>query len=215
MFSFSSRFRPHSRERWSMVGVGVVVHHGRQETGRGADCQRTLGQVWTQLLLQVTGLNNLPCFNRGATFLVKIITSWINLQVPRLTSWFPFPKSLNPLYPYQSQICLPGLHLRPFLLRSSSLLVTCSYFNLSPVRGRDSYCSQCSHWQLLQLFMFPQRAFLIWGRFPTTCRWTGPTRQAKYQTPKKSIKHKHLSSFWGESTNHPEKPYLLQFRLIF
>lgn len=42
-----------------MVRVGVVVHHGRQETGRGADRQGTLGQVRTELLLQVKGLNNL------------------------------------------------------------------------------------------------------------------------------------------------------------
>lgn len=42
-----------------MVGVDVVVHHGRQETRCGADRQRTLGQVWTSLLLQVIGLNNL------------------------------------------------------------------------------------------------------------------------------------------------------------
>ena len=58
-FSFSSRIRPHSWERWPVVRVGVAVHHGRQETGRGADRQGTLGQVRTELLLQVKGLNNL------------------------------------------------------------------------------------------------------------------------------------------------------------
>lgn len=77
VFSSSSRFRPHSRERWFMVSVDVVVHHGRQETGCGADRQRTLGQVWAQLLLQVKGLNNRYCFNQGATFLVWIIISCI------------------------------------------------------------------------------------------------------------------------------------------
>lgn len=50
----SDRFRPHPGERRLVVGADVVVRGGGQEAGRGADCQRTLGQVWTPLLLQVT-----------------------------------------------------------------------------------------------------------------------------------------------------------------
>lgn len=50
----SFRLRPHSRERWPVVGVGVAVHHGGPKTRRGADRQGALGPIWTQLLLQVT-----------------------------------------------------------------------------------------------------------------------------------------------------------------
>lgn len=52
-WSFSLRFRSHSWEGRVVVGVGVVVHHGGQEAKCGANCQRALGEVWTQLLLQV------------------------------------------------------------------------------------------------------------------------------------------------------------------
>ena len=213
VFLFSSRIRPHSWERWLVVRVGVVVHHGRQETGCAADRQGSLGQVRTELLLQVKGLNNLwicaftmgfACFRAHLSlywfilvsvmepfFLHWITVSWIylNPHAPGLTSWFSFPKSLDPLCPYRSQICLPGLHLRPSPLQSSSLVVTWSYYNLSPVRGADSCCSQCSHWQSLQLCMFPQRGFLIGCRFPTNM-WDGENlqAQAKDQNPKKVLK---------------------------
>lgn len=145
-----------------------------------------------------------PCFHNGfgqrAVFSDHL--SLYSLQALRLTSWFPFPKSLSPLYPYQSQICLPGLHLRPFILKSSSLVATCSYFNLSPVRGRDSYCSQCSHWQLLPLFMFPQRAFIIWCRFLTTCTVEGEDIQYRSMTrPQKSPYNTNICHTFEE--NHP------------
>lgn len=61
-----------------MVGVDVVVHHGCQETGRGADRQRTLGQVWTALLLQVTALNNLSLSKFLAIIYHYIIVSIVS-----------------------------------------------------------------------------------------------------------------------------------------
>lgn len=110
---------------------------------------------------------------------VWINMSWIylNHQALRLTALFT--KNPDPLYPYQSQVAYVSQAFTFVHFSSSSLVVTCSYFNLSPVRGRDSCCSQCSHWQLLQLFMFPQRAFLIW------CRLRGRTGRGQWPDPKK------------------------------
>lgn len=77
VFPFCCRFRPHTRERRLVVGADVVVHRGRQETGCGTDRQRTLGQVWTSLLLQVViallacCFNRLLCFNNSSLNLLK------------------------------------------------------------------------------------------------------------------------------------------------
>lgn len=91
--------------------------------------------------------------------------------------------------------------------RPSPLCVACSHFNFSPVRGRDRCCSRCSHWQLLQLFMFPQR-FPRWCSVPTTCGWRGSMHKLGHrpEAQKKPWKPKHSSSLLGKSTNHIHVP---------
>lgn len=113
---FSCRFGPHSRERWSVVSVGVVVHYGRKEAGRGADRQRALGQVWTQLLLQVTSKANTSS-QLSVTNSPDFITPWLIHYILYVFKSTVLPVSMNShLSPPKPS--LPSIELRrpPFLI---------------------------------------------------------------------------------------------------
>lgn len=88
------RFRPRPGERRLVVGADVVVHHGGQEAGRGADRQRTLGQVRTPLLLQVASMWLHRCFD---------CVAGVSIKVSRCSS---SSKHFRPFDQPQNQICL-------------------------------------------------------------------------------------------------------------
>lgn len=52
-FSLPCRFRPHSRERWTVGCPGLALHPGRPQAECGGHPQRSLAEVWSELLYQV------------------------------------------------------------------------------------------------------------------------------------------------------------------
>jgi len=164
-FSFFSRFKPHSWERWLMVGVSVVVHLGSQETRRWAARQRALGQVRTQLLLQVTSwavsLQGIwsgfqSCFHGpGLSKSSLLPETHLNDKLCLLKS----SQSMSKL----NTVCLLLLYLNPGCLLSLFQPLPC-----------DSYCSLCSHWKFSVAFYVPTESFFqIDAHFPQDTRETG------------------------------------------
>ena len=52
-FSLPCRFRPHSRERWTVGCPGLALHSGHPQAEGGGHPQRSLAEVWSELLYQV------------------------------------------------------------------------------------------------------------------------------------------------------------------